>query len=262
MWPRLKLMIAIVVTCTCLALLQVDNANAEENGPVPESVDLIAFPAAGENPPSLQGEVCIPLRPNAETTVPGVVICHAHPLYGGTMDNPMVIRMRDQLLEMGIATLRFNFRGVGESEGQFGGGVAEVDDVLGALAALRARPEVKADRCGLAGYSFGSSMALEASARDQVMACGLVAFPTEIAEDGMGDFNYLQGLTVPILFVTGTGDVYSHIEALTGLVTRYQLKADVIPIEGADHFFTDAGWREVTARAIGDFMAAKLVGEL
>src|SRR5262249_34552016 len=68
----------------------------------------------------------------------GLVVCHPHPLYGGDMDNPVVVRAVEVAAEAGIATLRFNFRGVGTSEGSHGGGAGEQDDVRAALAALRA----------------------------------------------------------------------------------------------------------------------------
>lgn len=230
--------------------------------PVPPVVERITFPAAGENAPILQGEVWIPLRATAQVTVPGVVICHPNPVYGGTMDNTVVMALRDRLLDLGIATLRFNFRGVGASEGEFGHGVAEVDDVLGAVAALRARPEVQADRCGLAGYSFGSSMALKAAAvLGNVTACGLVGFPTEVEGDGQDDFAHLSQVKAPLIFVTGSEDPYSSVASLTQLAADHQLKAEVVPIEGADHFFMDAHQRRLMAQAVADFLAKHLIGE-
>ncbi|MCD6360580.1 MAG: dienelactone hydrolase family protein [Armatimonadetes bacterium] len=246
-----------------LAFLAASALAAEpDDAVIPPVVERITFSAAGENAPALEGELCIPLRATAEVTVPGVVICHPHPRYGGTMDNPVVIDIRDHLLELGIAVLRFNFRGVGASAGECGGGVAEVNDVLGAMAVLRARPEVQAGRCGLAGYSFGASMALKAAAElGDVTACGLAAFPTEVEGDGMGDLDYLSQVECPLIFVTGTEDIYSHVTSLTRLVTDHRLQADVVPIEGATHFFADAHRRRLTARTIADFMAKHLTGE-
>src|SRR5437667_332565 len=84
----------------------------------------------------------------------GLVVCHPHPLYGGDMHNPVVVRVAEVAQGLGVATLRFNFRGVGASGGVHGEGKAEQDDVVAALEMLAGR--LPADRpIGLAGYSFG-----------------------------------------------------------------------------------------------------------
>jgi len=75
-------------------------AAAHGADPVPPHVELIAFPAAGEEAPVLEGELCLPQRANAEIKVPGAVICHPHPQMGGTMHDPVVIALRDRLLEI------------------------------------------------------------------------------------------------------------------------------------------------------------------
>jgi len=243
-----------------LILLVAGMASAEE--PIPPVVERITFPAAGEDAPMLEGELWVPLRATAATRVPGVVLCHPHPLYGGNMDNTVVMDLRDQLLEMGIATLRFNFRSVGASEGEFGDGVAEVNDVLGAMAALRARPEVQADRCGLTGYSFGAAMTLKAAAAlGDVTACGLVGFPTEVEGEAQEEFAHLSQVKAPLVFVTGSEDIYSSAQALAQLVADHRLTADVVPLEGADHFFTEARGRRIMAQAIADFLSRHLLAE-
>ena len=254
---RRKLM-AMIVAMTSLAALSAD----AQSPVVPPTVELMRFAAAGEDAPTLEGELRIPLRATAETTVPGVGLCHPHPLYGGTMTNAIVIRLRDRLLEMGIATLVFNFRGVGASEGEFGGGVAEANDVIGAMAYLRSRPEVQADRCGIVGYSFGAVMALKAAATlGDVTACGLAGFATEVDEHGLGDTAHLSRVKCPLIFVSGTEDIYSKPDGLSQLVADHNLTAQVVPLEGVDHFFADAHWRGVMSQTIADFMAKHLLGE-
>src|SRR5262245_48015227 len=85
----------------------------------------------------------------------GLVVCHPHPLYGGDMDNPVVIRAAEVAREVGVATLRFNFRGTGASGGVHDRGIGEQDDARAAIATLRAR--LGPDRpVGLSGYSFGA----------------------------------------------------------------------------------------------------------
>ena len=95
----------------------------------------------------------------------GVVICHPHPQFGGSMDNNVVEALEDALAAGGMATLAFNFRGVGGSGGGYDQMRGEVDDVVAALTYLAKRPEVDPGRIGLAGYSFGGLMAMLAAAR-------------------------------------------------------------------------------------------------
>lgn len=252
-------LMTMIVAMTCLGAVPA----ATQEPVAPLVVELMSFVASGDDAPTLEGELHIPLRATAETTVPGVVLCHPHPLYGGTMTNAIVIRLRDRLLEMGIATLAFNFRGVGASEGEYGEGVAETNDVIGAMAYLRARPEVQADRCGIVGYSFGAVMALKAAAvLGDVTACGLVGFATEVDEDGLGEVAHLSQVKCPLIFVSGTEDIYSKPDGLSQLVADHNLTAQVVPLEGVDHFFADAHWRGVMSQSIADFMAARLLGEI
>jgi len=184
-------------------------------------------------------------------------------MMGGTMHNNVVLAVRDKLLELGMATLIFSFRGVGDSEGERTDGVECVDDVLGALAFLRAQPAIDAERCGLAGYSFGSAMALRACGRDRgVLACSAVGFPTGLDPVTVEDFAYLDGLGLPLCFVTGTEDQYSSIPNILILVDRYDLEARVVPVERADHFFGEPEQVSLMTTQVGQFLAMKLVGEL
>ena len=110
----------------------------------------------------LEALLALPESPRA-----GLVVCHPHPLYGGDMHNPVVVRASEVAQGLGLATLRFNFRGVGASTGVHDEGKGEQDDVLAALDMLAAR--LPAGRqVGLAGYSFGSwvSARVVAAGRD------------------------------------------------------------------------------------------------
>jgi len=100
------------------------------------------------------------------------VICHPHPLYGGTMDNNVVTAVAQTLRETGHSTLRFNFRGVGESEGRHGGGTDEVEDVRAAIEFVRQQAEGDDALVVLAGYSFGSWVAASALAGDGQLFAG------------------------------------------------------------------------------------------
>ncbi len=107
---------------------------------------------------SFEGVVAQPEEHNG--SMPGVVICHPHPLYGGNMDNNVVLSLSFALAQQGFVTLRFNFRGVGNSEGEHTKGELEKQEALGALELLKAWPGVDSRRIGLAGYSFGSGVVL------------------------------------------------------------------------------------------------------
>src|SRR5687768_18050842 len=113
---------------------------------------------------TLEGALALP--PGAEA---GVVICHPHPRYGGDMDSPVVLTAIDACMGQGLATLRFNFRGVGDSGGGWDEGRGERDDVRAALAHLRGLLGSPA-RVGLAGYSFGAAMSAAVAAGGEPLA--------------------------------------------------------------------------------------------
>ncbi len=112
---------------------------------------------------------------------PGVVVCHPHPQYGGDMENNVVLAACRALAARGFAALRFNFRGVGGSDGAFDQGQGERDDIRAALAHLASLPEVDAKRVGLIGYSFGAVVATEVASGD-LRALALVSPPLAFSD--------------------------------------------------------------------------------
>lgn len=177
----------------------------------------------------------------------GYVVCHPHPLYGGDMDNPVVIRAAEVAQAAGYATLRFNFRGAGGSDGIHDKGRGEQDDVKAAMAALATYLPAGA-RIGMMGYSFGAAMAARAtrpSAPDTPL--GLIAPPL-----GMYDLDFLQTSPGRLLLVAGTADSYCPAEALHRLTAL--TSAEERLIEGADHFFF--GKLYPLGEAIGAWLAA------
>lgn len=105
--------------------------------------------------------------PEGNGPFPAVIVCHPHPLYGGDMDNNIVRAICEALPKYSIPALRFNFRGVGESGGSFGGGIGEQDDVTAAMDFALSAPGIDANRLGLAGYSFGAGIIVPVALQDK-----------------------------------------------------------------------------------------------
>jgi alpha/beta superfamily hydrolase len=158
----------------------------------------------------------------------GFVVCHPHPLYGGDMDNPVVIRAAEVTQAAGYATLRFNFRGVGASDGVHDEGRGEQDDVRASMAMLASRLPARSP-VGVIGYSFGAWTAARAT-RPGDTALGLIAPPI-----GMFDFAFLPPADGRVLLVAGARDTYCPVEALHRLAESTRAEERII--EGADHFF-------------------------
>ena len=106
----------------------------------------------------LEAELLLP--DDASGAVPGVVVCHPHPRYGGDMRNNVVVAIVQGVLSRGFGALRFNFRGAGRSTGTHSKGPGEQEDALAAFAALREHDAIDAEQLALAGYSFGANIAL------------------------------------------------------------------------------------------------------
>ena len=163
------------------------------------------------------------------------VVCHPHPLFGGTMHNKVVYRIARALRRRGSVVLRFNFRGVGRSQGEHAKGVGEIEDARAALGWLRARyPGLP---CSLAGFSFGAHviLALGCAMGDTVTRLVAVGFPTR-----SGEAPYLASCPVPKFFITSTGDQYAPRNEMEVLYARLAEPKRMIWIEAEDHFFGGA----------------------
>jgi uncharacterized protein len=164
----------------------------------------------------------------------GVVVCHPHPLYGGDMDNPVVVRAAEVCAGLGLAALRFNFRGVGQSLGRHGSGLDERLDVGAALHQLRSTLSVDGD-VALAGYSFGASVAAQVAAgRADLTGLCLIAPP--LAIEGMALPPALAQFGGSLCVVGGTRDEYCPVASLRALGHKFP-NAQVTIVEGANHFF-------------------------
>jgi len=162
----------------------------------------------------------------------GVVLCHPHPQYGGDMDSPVVMTAARACAQGHLATLRFNFRGVGASGGAWDEGRGEQDDVRAALAHLRGLLGPPA-HVALAGYSFGAAMAAAVAAAGEPLA-GLTLIAPPLARRGLPALP--AAVEGPLLVVAGNRDTHCPAEALAGLAGAWP-SAIITVIDGADHFF-------------------------
>jgi uncharacterized protein len=175
-----------------------------------------------------------------------VVVCHPHPMYGGSMHNNVVEAILKGAWQAGFATLRFNFRGVGASEGEYDGGEGEVSDARAAVRFIASQPGVIADQIILAGYSFGAAMALRAGLDDAAVAQLIaVALPVGVMASGAA-----RESKKPVLLVSGDSDSYSPEAQVRAVAASLGPLARVKIIAGADHFF--GGFEDELAGAVAD----------
>jgi len=158
------------------------------------------------------------------------VILHPHPLHGGSMQNKVVTTLARGFTELGVATLRFNFRGVGASEGSYAQGEGEAGDALAVIDWLRAqRPQ---DAVWLAGFSFGAYIALRVAAQARVQ--GLVTVAPAVH---LYDFGRLQLPDCPWLLVQGEADEVVPVEMLRHWLARIAPAPHVVFLPDVGHFF-------------------------
>ncbi|HKD08304.1 MAG TPA: alpha/beta fold hydrolase [Bryobacteraceae bacterium] len=172
-------------------------------------------------------------EPEEAAPAEACVLCHPHPLYGGTMHNKVVYRLARGLRRSGSVVLRFNFRGVNLSEGTHDDGAGEIEDARSALNALRERyPDLP---FALAGFSFGSRVILRLGcsltdpAPVRLIAAG---FPTRL-----GALDHLDGCAIPKYIVQSTHDEFGPADALRNAFESFAEPKQLQFIEASDHFF-------------------------
>jgi alpha/beta superfamily hydrolase len=172
----------------------------------------------------------------------GIVISHPHPLYGGTMHNNVVRAVAHAYQEEGYSTLRFNFRGVENSEGDFGNGVGEQDDVKSALKTLGKKS------MDLAGYSFGAWVnALGLAKFEEAQRLIMVSPPVSFI-----DFSFLEYSQKIKLVICGTRDEIAEYKKVEKMLPKWNDQALLRVIEGADHFYS--GYEEELIDIVGEFL--------
>ncbi len=167
------------------------------------------------------------------------IVCHPHPLYGGTLHNKVVFHAMKALNSFGFPVLRFNFRGTGLSEGEHAHGVGEVEDVRAALDWLENEFTLPII---FAGFSFGAAVGLRAAYDDDrvraLIALGLPAVGVADRKDGrVYDFQFLSACPKPKLFVSGSRDQFGPAGKLEALVDTFADPKKLVRIEAGDHFF-------------------------
>ncbi len=188
--------------------------------------------------------------PETTGSVPAVVVCHPHPLYGGSMSANVVFILCEALSRQQVAALRFNFRGVGKSGGEYGGGVGEQEDVRAALALVSSTPNIDQGRLGLAGYSFGAGVASPVAVQDeQVKSLALVS--PALSDSG---WEQLKTYPKPVFIISGENDFVIPPEQLRRYTSDISglKQCEIIP--GADHFWY--GYEAEVAEKVAEFFVA------
>lgn len=183
-------------------------------------------------------------HPSARGTV---VVTHPHPLYGGNMNNPVVMEIIRAYYRAGFSTFRFNFRGTCGSSGMFDNGVGEQQDLLAVLEYLRGKG---ASCLHLAGYSFGAHVNAGVVSSGQEVDDHVMVSPPV----GFLSFDHLSSMPGTGMIITGENDgEIAPVEMIESLVVKwkYENRFEVIP--GGDHFYT--GCLSLLSRVLGDYLA-------
>lgn len=172
-------------------------------------------------------------KPSSPTLPPlAALVCHPHPLFGGTMHNKVIYQTAKSLDALGLPVLRFNFRGAGMSLGTHDRGRAEQKDVAAALDFLAA--EFLGIPLLLAGFSFGCWVGLRVGCTDDRVT-ELIGLGAPVNDS---DFSYLESCVKPKLFVHGAKDPYGSVGKLAPFVASLPGENHLAVVDAADHFFT------------------------
>jgi alpha/beta superfamily hydrolase len=199
---------------------------------------------------ALEGIITLPA--DMPAPFPGVVLCPPHPLFGENMGSPVMQSLCLCLDGEGIATLRFNFRGVGGSEGSFDRGIGEQEDLKAAINTLKRWPGVKGTKIGTAGVSFGAVVTLDVLAKAKGIEALAAVAPT-ISGVRRSRLDKFKG---PKLLMVGERDRLVPSEELRSVVTMLSPSTDYVVVLGANH--TWAGYEGHVAALVAGFLSKAL----
>lgn len=180
------------------------------------------------------------LNAGASNATHAAVVCHPHPLFGGTLHNKVVFHTMKALNSFGFPVLRFNFRGTGLSEGEHDYGKGEIEDVKTGLDWLDAEYHLPLI---FAGFSFGAAIGMHAACADSrvqaVIGVGVPVAPVAAEKEDarVYSFEFLHDCSQPKLFVSGGRDQFGPRSKLEALAASVPEPKKLVIIEGADHFF-------------------------
>jgi len=195
--------------------------------------------------PATHGHLEAALRMPRGLTRGAGIVCHPHPLYGGTMNTKAVFRAAQALNDVGIVSLRFNFRGVGASTGSYDEGIGEREDVSEALSWLV--KEYPNQPLVAGGFSFGSMVSLAHAVTDpRVVALFAIGIPIHSY-----DYTFLKKTDKPTLIVQGEEDEFGAGSEVKSIVRKLGTHLTLVRIPGADHYFN--GHIDEMRLAITDF---------
>ena len=167
---------------------------------------------------------------------PVALILHPHPLYGGTMNNPVVLELFNIFDNLGFSTFRFNFRGVGKSEGKFDNGLGELADAAAGLDWIQ-RQNPNANQCWVAGFSFGALLCMQLLMRRPE----ITRFVSVSPQPNLYDFNFLAPCPASGMLIQGKKDELVPIEDTNRLAQKLQSQKNIVidyeEISGANHFY-------------------------
>ncbi|MFC2019791.1 alpha/beta hydrolase [Chloroflexota bacterium] len=198
---------------------------------------------------SLEGILDIP---GGSGPFPAVIVCHPHPLYGGSMNNNVVGSVSAALTAASFVSFKFNFRGVGRSQGEYAGGIGEQEDVKAAISYLLTVEGVDGGRLGLAGYSAGAAFGLPVGCSDgRIKALAAISPPL-----AMFDFDFLEDCPKPKLLISGSRDGFTPRTQFLEFCRHLKAEEEHDSIHGADHFWQ--GYESALAARVTTFFSRVL----
>jgi len=180
----------------------------------------------------------------------GAIICHPHPQYGGDMYNNVVFGVKAAFDAAGFATLRFNFRGVGQSAGRLAGPEGDTEDLVSIIENFRKMKGIDPDKSGLAGYSYGAMIALGACGEAAGVASVIALSPPV----GIFPMEFMSQVNCPLLVITGDRDAFCPLDKIRKMIPP---RASLDVIKGADHFYF--GHEEEAGRLAASFLKERFL---